>query len=100
RFRDRHARIETGIGILEDELDEAPARRIGDPVDPDRPGCRRRQPDDRPADRRLAAAALPDEPERLAAADREADAVHRAHRPDDALEYQPPPNRKMDMQVL
>ena len=51
-----------------------------------RPAGRRVEPDDRPAGRALAAARLADQAERLAAAQRERDAVDRPHVADVALD--------------
>ena len=48
------------------------------------------QAQDRPAERRLAAARLADEPDRLAAADREVDAVHGLDVRDRLAEAGPP----------
>ena len=84
---DGHARIERAAGILEDEL-HAPAHgaqlfgaELGDlgVFEPDSAGGRLDQPRQQPAGRRLAAAALADQRERLAALDGEGHAVDRAH---------------------
>ncbi len=55
-------------------------------VEDDRAGGRLEQLDDRPAERRLAAARLTDDTERLAPLDRQIDAVDGAHRADRVLE--------------
>ena len=62
--------------------------------DTDGAGARRLEPDDEPRHRRLAAAALADEPQGLALGDLERDAVHRVHLPDGAAQ-QPFSDREM-----
>ena len=102
---DRHARVEARVRILEDHLQVAadglhlafdgstdflPALRssavgtskIDLAVERHAPGRRRQEPEDDLAERRLAAAGLPDEAERLAAADVEGHAVDGADRAD------------------
>ena len=95
---DGHPRVEAGVRVLEDHLH--PARAAAQlacrssavevlPSNSDPPAGRLVQPDDRPAGRALAAAGLADEPERLAAAQRERDAVDGPHVADVALEDEP-----------
>ena len=80
---DALARIERGIGVLEDHLDLATKRpqrlaALGQEIDlaePDRACIRRQQTHQALADGRLAGAGFPDDAERLAAAQREADIV-------------------------
>ena len=82
---DAHARIERGVEILKDHLHllaqwpQRARRQRGDvvAVEHDAPGRRRRDAQDDAADRRLAAAGLADEPERLVLREAEADAVDR-----------------------
>ena len=62
------------------------ASSMSSPVEADRARRRPMQRHDQPADRRLPAARLADEPERLAAADAERDVRDRLHRPDLPLE--------------
>src|SRR4051812_1610988 len=89
---DRHQRVEAGHRLLEDQPQVRPAQRAhllrGDcekvsvPV-ADLAGCcggLRQQPEDGPAESRLATPRLADEAERLTRADLERDAVDRAHR--------------------
>jgi len=81
----RHSRVERGVGILIDHL-HLPAVgqhpvlvEIGDVLaaNPDFPGGRLEQFEKGAAGRRLAATALPDEPQRFAAVDVKRDAVDR-----------------------
>ena len=82
---DPFPRIEAGVRILEDQLHLAPERAElagAVPVDrlaleDDLAGRRLQQADDRPPERRLPAAGLADEAERLARLHREAHAVDR-----------------------
>ena len=85
---DRHARVERGVGVLEDDLHVAAraraARRLPSARDvlalePDLARGRLDQAQDAAPGRRLAAARLADEAERLAGCDLEADAVDRVH---------------------
>src|SRR5204863_3864090 len=85
---DGHPWIERTVRILEDDLHPPPRpaqvvarqRAEVDTVEADRPARRIAQPDHRPPDRALAAARLADQPEGLAAADLEGDAVDRLDR--------------------
>ena len=82
---DRHARIERGIGVLEDDLGVAAER--AQPVgvereqvaalEADTAGIRLDQPQHQPADGGFAATGLADQRQRLAGLDLEADAVDR-----------------------
>ncbi len=88
------ARVQRGIGVLEDDLQLAApgphllAREAVDAlaVDADLAGGRVDQLEDRLAGGRLAAAALADEPQGLALGDVEGDAVDRMDLPDGALQ--------------
>src|SRR5256884_331479 len=81
---DRHPRVERAVRVLEDHLHLAAHRpqlvlaegREVAPLEDDLPARRPLELEDAPAGRRLAAARLADEPEGLAAADREAHVVH------------------------
>jgi hypothetical protein len=82
---DGETRIERGVGVLEDHLDLAAqseelglaaAHEVLAPVQ-DAPRRRLLEPDDRPAEGRLAAAALPDQTEGSARPEREGDPLHR-----------------------
>ena len=72
---DRHARVEAGVRVLEDHLEALPepAERLAAErrdllaVEPDRPGRRVEQPNDRPSGRRLARPGFADQSERSAA---------------------------------
>src|SRR6185437_10602370 len=83
---DRHAGVERGVGILEDDLRLAPeatqlVRIEGQQVAPVEANASRiwlDQPQHQPAHGRLAAAGLADQPQRLAALDRKANAIDRA----------------------
>src|SRR5215207_4981780 len=94
RGTDRHPGIEAAVGILENDLHPATKLAQRRPIEREHVGplehrrTRRRllQPDDRASHRRLAAPALADECQRLAAADLERDAVDRADRRFGALE--------------
>src|SRR5262249_21523383 len=86
----RHARIERRERILKNDLHLAPVgaqlplgkMRDVPPGDPDRAGGRLDQAQHGPGESRLAAAAFADEPESLAARNREAHAVERQNLPD------------------
>jgi hypothetical protein len=85
---DGHPRIQRSIRILEDDLHLAPQRahlafRQGEQVAPAEPDLARRrldQPQQQPADRRLAAARFADQRERLPLVQLEAHVVDRANR--------------------
>ena len=91
---DRGPRVQAGVRVLEDDLHPAPiGPELGAldprdirPIELDPARRRVEEAQDHPADRRLAAARLADEPERLAAPDVERDAVDRLDRADLALE--------------
>ena len=80
---DRHAGVERGVRVLEDDLDVAAqlahrAALLGvdvDPVEGQLAGGRLLQPHQHPAQSRLAAAGLADDAERLALVELEGDAV-------------------------
>ena len=102
---DGHGRVEVGVRVLEDRLHPAPERTqvpLGEPGDVaalelDPPRRRLDEPQHRPPERRLAAAALPDDSERLPAEDLETDAVDR---PDDRLRpADPPPDGEVHHQI-
>ena len=90
-----HARIERGIGVLEDRLHAAAKVLRGapvepleiGPVEPDRARGRRHQLEQAARERALAAAGFADQAQRLALADREAHAVDRLDLADRALEH-------------
>ena len=69
------------------------------PSKTDRAAGRLVEAQDRPADRRLAAARLADEAERLAALDRQRDAVDRLHVADVAVHDDPAPDREPDLNL-
>ncbi len=81
---DRRSRIERRVRVLEDDLHPPPERLEGaaldlrdvGPVERDRARRGLDQPQEQPPDRRLARSRLAHEPERLAAADVEADPGH------------------------
>src|SRR5262249_47942537 len=87
-----HARIERAVRILEDDLDAAPERQQLlvlepgkiDAVIEDLAGGRPLEQQDAAAGCRLAATTLADQPQRLAAAKGEVDAVDRSHLADQA----------------
>src|SRR5436853_6109436 len=89
RLADRHRRVERGVRILEDDLDpppqlaKLPLRQAGDlaSLELDASSCRAHEPEQRPAERRLAAARLADQAEDLAAPDVERDVVDRLDDP-------------------
>ena len=85
---DRHARIERGVGVLEDDLHVARQRpQLGRrlsasdvaALEPDLARSRLDQAQDAAAGRRLAAARLADQAQRLAGSNLEADPVDRMH---------------------
>ena len=103
---DGHARVQGGVGVLEDHLHAAAhlphllsgeRRQLG-PVELHRSGRRLVELEDRPAGRRLAAAGLADEAERLALLDEEVDPVDRAHRTDLPLEDDPLRQREVHLE--
>ena len=104
---DRHPRIERAVGVLEDDLHPAAhlAQGVGlqahqvDAVERHLAVRGLAEPDQRAAGGALAAAGLADEAQRLAAADRERDAVDRLHRPDRLLEHAGA-DREVDLEVL
>src|SRR5207253_5072764 len=89
RRPDRLARVERAVWILEDHLDapspgaeaRAAQRRQILAFELDRPRRRVLAPDQQPRERRLSAAALAGDAERLAAVELERDAGERAERP-------------------
>src|SRR5713101_1558082 len=82
---DLHARIQRAVRVLENDLNPPPQRQKlfafqlcdVDAVIEDLAAGRPLEPQDAPAGRGLATAALADQPEGLAAADREVDAINR-----------------------
>jgi hypothetical protein len=92
---DRHARIERGVGVLENELHVAAQlahlgcriRRQFAPLEPDGTVIGLDQPDDQPAGGGLAAAAFTDKAEGTAAPHRKVEAVDGAHPPPLAPEH-------------
>src|SRR5215471_13421783 len=82
-FADLHARVERAVRVLKDDLNASPQRQqvlalgLGDiyAVEQDLTGGRPLEPQDAAACRGLAAAALADEPQGLAAADPKVDTV-------------------------
>ena len=103
---DRHPRVQRRVRVLEDHLHPAAhlAQRIPlqgghvHPVELDPTVRGVHQPDHGSSERRLAAAGLPHQPERLAALDVERDAVHGAHGADLSLEDDPLGDREVDLQ--
>jgi hypothetical protein len=81
------------------ELALAEPRDVG-PVEHDAPARRVVEPQDRAADRRLAAAGLSDEPQRLAAANLEADVVDGLDVTDVAVEHDARFDREVDLEIL
>ena len=87
RLAHAHARVQAGVRVLEDHLDVTPQAAeaaLGEPGDvlaaeQDPAAGRVGQPHDAARGRRLAAAALADQRQRLARMNRERDAVDRAH---------------------
>ena len=83
----RHARIERGKRVLEDDLHRTPMRtqvglaEMGDvaAVEPDAAAGRLDQAQDAARDRRFAAAGFADKPEGFSDANRKTDAVHGMH---------------------
>ena len=105
---DACARVERRKRILEDHL-HAPANRpqlaLGQvrdvlSVEDDPPFGRLVEADERASDRRLAAARLADETERLAALDRERDPVHGLDVADVAVEDEAALDREVDLQPV
>ena len=101
RRGDGHARVQAGVGVLEDHLEVAPAAAASRPRDrptrlvPAEPDVARRdrhERHDRARHGRLPAARLPHQAQRLAAPQLEAHAVHGAHHA--------PRHREVDPQVL
>ena len=103
----RVARVQRRVRILEDHLHPSTQRtqvvlaEVRDvlAVEDDRATGRLVQPEDRPADRRLPAARLADEPERLAALDVERHAVDGLHVTDVAIEDDAALDREVDLEV-
>src|SRR4051794_13702896 len=112
RFADdparRHPRVERRVRVLEDHLEPAPelaqlaALDVRDvlAVERDRAAGRLVEAHDRAARRALAAARLAHEPQRLALAEREGDAVDRAHVADVALADHALGDAEPDLEVL
>src|SRR5919108_577142 len=102
------APVERGVGVLEDHHHLAPdraelcTRQLRDvaPVEDDPAAGRVEQAHHAAGHRRLAAARLADDAERLALADGEGDAVDSLHRADLLLEDDPARNREVLLQVL
>ena len=103
-----HAPVEARVGVLEDHLHAAPLlaqgaagemREVGARVE-HAPGRRADELQDGAARRALAAAALADQPERLALLDLEVDAVDRVDGAHLALEDDAAGDREVDAQVL
>src|SRR6185503_9197900 len=69
-------------------------------VEDDLPLGRPVETDHRPADRRLAAPRLADEPKRLAARDRQRDVIDRLDVADVPVEHDPALDRKIHLQIL
>ena len=105
---DRVARVQRGERILEDHLHAPPERthipfaELRDvlPVEDDATAGRVVEAQDRSADGRLPAAGLAHEPERLAALDRQRDAVHRLDVADVPVEHDAALDREPDPQVV
>jgi hypothetical protein len=105
---DAMPRVERRERVLEDHLHAAPQRpqlpvaELGDvsPVEDDAAVSRLVEPQDRPADGRLAAAGLADETERLPATDRQRHVVDGADVADVAVEDEPALDREVLLQVL
>ena len=99
--------FERAVRVLEDHLDAAPQRdqlpaaELGDidPVIEDLAGGRLFEPQDAAAHRCLAAAAFADQPQGLAAADREIDAVDRLHVADMTARDHPFVDREMHLEA-
>ena len=106
--RNRVARVQRRVRILEDHLHPPPQRahlrlaEVGDvgAVEGDLPGGRLVEAEERAADGRLAAARLADEPERLAALDLERDAVDGLDVADVAVHHDAAPDREPDLEVV
>ncbi len=103
---DLHARVQRAVRILKDDLDPAPQRQqilashLGDidAVIDDLAGGRLFKPQDAAAGRRLAAAALADQTQGLAAPDGEVDAIDRLHLAHLAVDDDPLGDREMHVQ--
>jgi hypothetical protein len=101
---DRQPRVERGVGILEDHRGASPPRSQVPPrqgahvgaVEVHPPAGRLHQPQQREPGRRLAAARLADQAERLPPCQGEADPVDRTHDPSVA----PATDREVDLEVL
>ncbi len=86
-LRNRHARVQAGLRVLEDVLQftaQRPERPLAQGVHPpavpaDLAARKRHQAQDRAAERALAAAGFPDQPEHLAGIQPQAGAVHCRH---------------------
>src|SRR6185369_11682003 len=104
---DALARVQARVGVLEDHLHLAAQRpqlaraELADPlaVEADVAGGRLEQPHDAAAERRLAAAGLADQAERLALGDAQRDVVHGMHAGDLAREHALP-DREVLLQAL
>jgi hypothetical protein len=100
RGADAHARVERRVGVLEDHLHplaQRPHRRVGQArdvlaVEADRAAGRLQQPQHGAAERRLAAARLADQAERLAGRDRQRHVLDGAHQRRLAGERAPQPH--------
>ena len=101
----RHARVQGRVGVLEDHLDllahpaQLLATQLGHVHVPEEHAARRGglEPNDDPAQRRLSAAGLADEAQRLALPDHQVHAVHRMH---DRPAQQATPGREVLDQLL
>ncbi len=102
------ARVQRRVRVLEDHLHlaaqrhERAARGVRDVRAAEAHGAARRleQAHDRPRQRRLAAARLADEPQRLALDEREGDVVDRVHRADDPVDEHALLDREVQLDVL
>src|SRR5262245_28188520 len=107
-FADLHARVERAVRVLKDDLNASPQRQevlalgLGDidAVEQDLTGGRPLEPQDAAACRGLAAAALADEPQGLAAADPKVDTVDGFDLADPALHHDPFGDREMHLQAF
>jgi hypothetical protein len=101
---DRHPRIERTNRILEDDLHIAPRPFQRPPaklhevsaVNHDLAGGRLHEPDQRPAERRLPAARLSNESNRLPWQHIEVDSIHRADLASDSLQHAMPDREVLD----
>ena len=108
RAADRMSRVERGEGILEDHLHSASQRpqlglaqvRDVGSLEQHAPAGRLVQPEHRPTDGRLPATRLTDEPDRLAALDRQRDAVDGLDVADVAIEEDSTLDREPDTKVV